>query len=172
MNKESPKMPALFIHALARVGYRELPAVIQGNYNLLPCSRSLPNEHMDEFSPSFDRIIDPRVDPKPVCTDENRICAMYGVRFFGCICDVLPVRDRNLATIQKDCYFTIDDLEVMSNSHKRNMVFWWYATNAYGIAGKGCIEKLPECLEYAIRDTYPNPDGVPYTGNKKYRQEN
>ena len=34
VNEASPKMPALFIHAFARVGYRELPDIVQGNCNL------------------------------------------------------------------------------------------------------------------------------------------
>ena len=139
VNEASPKMPALFIHALARVGYRKLPDIVQGNYNLLACSRSLPQEHMDETTPQSVRIIDARDHSKSVCNDQNQICARYGVRLFGCICDVLPVKDRNLVTIQQYCYFATDDLDEMSNSHTRNMVFWWYATNVYGITGKGHI---------------------------------
>jgi len=94
---------------------------------------------MDKITQQFDRIIDPRDYSKPVCNDQNQFYARYGVRLFGCICDVLPVKDRNLVIIQQDCYFATDDLDEMSNSHTRNMVFWWYATNVYGITGKGHI---------------------------------
>jgi hypothetical protein len=58
----------------------------------------------------------------------------------------------------------MDDLDKMTPSHKRNMLFWWYATNVYNISGKSKRGKLPECLEYAIRLEHPNPDGVRYKG--------
>ena len=108
--------------------------------------------------------LDPRATSPPVCTNENRVCARYGVRFIGCVCDVLPVGQRDLATIKEDCYFATDDLDEMTPSHKRNMFFWWYATNVYNISGKSKRGKLPECLEYAIRLEHPNPDGVRYKG--------
>ena len=167
VNEASPNISALFIHAFAQVGCRELSDIIQGNCNILACSKSLPQEHMDVTTPQSDQIIDPRDHSKPVCNDHNRICAWYGVRLFGCICDVLPVKDRNLVTIQQYCYFATDDLDEMSNSHKRNMVSWWYAANVYGITGKGHIGKMPECLEYDIRKAYPNPDGVLHTDCRK-----
>jgi hypothetical protein len=58
----------------------------------------------------------------------------------------------------------MDDLDKMTPSHKRNMLFLWYATNVYNISGKSKQRKLPECLEYAIRLEHPNPDGVRYKG--------
>jgi hypothetical protein len=108
--------------------------------------------------------LDPRATSPPVCTNENRVYACYGVWFIGCVCDLLPVGQRDLATIKKDCYFAMDDLDEMTPSHKRNMFFWWYATNVYNINGKSKRGKLPECLDYAIRLEHPNPDGVRYKG--------
>mmetsp|Transcript_3957 Transcript_3957/g.7364 ORF Transcript_3957/g.7364 Transcript_3957/m.7364 type:complete len:364 (-) Transcript_3957:57-1148(-) len=165
INQSSPKMPALFIHRISRVGTQPLPdSEIR---EMLTCRRLYPREHLDNEVPDGSRfIIDPRRDASPVCNDSNRLCAAYGVRFLTCVCEAIPIAKLNLATIKSDCYFATDELESMTNSHKRNMIFWWYATNVYNIAGKGKIERLPMCLEYAVRKEYPNPDGVPYTGNR------
>ena len=100
----------------------------------------------------------------PVCTHSNRLCACHGIRFIGCVCDVLPVNQRTLTTIKEDCYFATTDLEDMPNNQKRNMLYWWYAVNVFNISGAGKRGKLPECLEYEIRKLYPNEDGVLYTG--------
>ena len=43
------------------------------------------------------------------------------------------------------------------------MMYWWYATNVYSLCGKGNRGKLPDCLEYAIKKTYPEPEGVAYS---------
>ena len=51
------------------------------------------------------------------------------------------------------------------------MFFWWYATNVFSISGKGHCEKMPECLEYDIRDNYPNADGVPYKGHRGQKKK-
>ena len=76
----------------------------------------------------------------------------------------LPVGQCDLATIKEDCYFATDELEEMTPSHKRNILFWWHATNVYNISGKSKRGKLPECLEYAMRLEHPNLDGVRYKG--------
>eukprot|EP00581_Thalassiosira_minuscula_P010350 CAMPEP_0183702830 /NCGR_PEP_ID=MMETSP0737-20130205/806_1 /TAXON_ID=385413 /ORGANISM="Thalassiosira miniscula, Strain CCMP1093" /LENGTH=358 /DNA_ID=CAMNT_0025929507 /DNA_START=84 /DNA_END=1157 /DNA_ORIENTATION=- len=165
INQSSPKMPALFIHRLSRVGNQQLND--SQLREMLPCSRFHPREHLDSDLPDGSNfIIDPRRDPEPVCSDGNRLCAAYGVRFLTCVCEAIPVKKLNLATIKSDCYVATDDLEHMTNSHKRNMIFWWYATNVYSIAGKGKIERLPMCLEYAVRKEYPNADGISYSGNR------
>ena len=137
VNKTSPRMPALFISKMTRAGFSLLTdAGIKG---MITCSSTsiLPNEDSDEFEPSDDRVIDPRIHDKPMCTDENRICAVYGLWFVRCVCEVLPVEKHNLETIKEGCYFSTDKLNDMLNSHKRNMLFWWYSTNVFLIAGKG-----------------------------------
>ena len=164
VNPQSPRMPALFVHALSRLGNVPLP---DDSINKpIPITVVLPTEHNDEYEPSSEPIIDPRKDAKPKCTDECRCCAVYGIRFLRCVCEVIPVKDRNLTTIKEDCYFATDDIDDMPNNHKRNMLYWWYATNVFSISGKGNRGKLPVCLEYAIRELYPNPDGVPYKGHR------
>ena len=42
----------------------------------------------------------------------------------------------------------------MSNSNKRNMLYWWYMTNTYNICGKGTREDPPAYLKAAIRKAY------------------
>ena len=44
----------------------------------------------------------------------------------------------------------------MSNSWKRNMLYWWYMTNTYNICGKGTRAEPPACLKNAIRKAYPS----------------
>lgn len=163
-NSSSPRLPALFISALSRLGSEVLD-----DDDIAPeisaCTRTLASEQADSVVPEYDGDpIDPRKDAKPKCTDEHRFCAVYGLRFLGCVCDVIPVADCNLATLKEDCYFATDDLAKMSNSHKRNMIFWWYATNVFSIVGKHKIGRLPLCLEYAVREAYPNPADEPYKG--------
>jgi len=66
---------------------------------------------------------------------------------------------------RRSCPFaTGDSACALPNNEKRNMLYWWYATNVFLICGKGCRGPLPECLVYAIRCRYPNPKGVPYAG--------
>lgn len=165
-NEASSRMPALFVLGLSRVGYFPL----QDDFvkkEMLACKLSLPSEHNDVIEPAIDDL-DPRKDPPPACTHNNRLCAAYGVRFLSCICDVIPPENLNLATVKEDCYFATDDLEgenAMSRSHKRNMLFWWYATNVYSIVGAGNVQRLPPCLNYAIRKAYlPERDDMKLTG--------
>ena len=169
LNSASPRMPALFIHKISRVG--NVPLDDDDLEGMLPCSRALPREHLDEFEPDDDGfVIDPRVHAKPACTDDSRLCAKYGIRFAACICDAIPVGSLKLEALKMDCYFATDELDSMPNNHKRNMIFWWYATNVYSIVGKGNTERMPLCLEYAIRDLYTNPDGVPFKGYRKRKR--
>jgi len=92
---------------------------------------------------------------------------MYGIHFLNCVCDAIPVEKLDLGAIHQDCYFSTTELTHMPNNQKRNMICWWYATNIYNIAGRGNIDKLPLCLEYLVRQLYPNPDGEAYTGCKR-----
>jgi len=111
--------------------------------------------------------IDPREHDPPECTYARRKCALYGIRFLSCVCDAIPVEKIDLASIHQDCYFATTELMEMPNNQKCNMIYWWYATNIYNIAGRGNIDRLPLCLEYWMRQIYPNPDGDAYIGCKK-----
>ncbi len=74
-------------------------------------------------------VIDPRQHDVPECTYGERKCAMYGVRFLNCVCDAIPVEKLDLDAIHQDCYFATTELTHMPNNQKRNMIYWWYATN-------------------------------------------
>lgn len=152
VNEDSAQMPALFIHGISRVGYSPLPDEFMKE--LLPCSPAPSEDNASMPVPACADGLDPRKDPPPECTDKNRLCALYGIRFFTCVCKAIPVEERVLATIKEDCYFANEELDEMSQSHKRNMLFWWYATNVYSIVGKDNVKELPPCLTYAIRNAY------------------
>ena len=119
VNPESPRMPALFVHALSRLG--NVPFHDDSIKPPLPIAVVRPIDHLDEYEPSSEYIIDPSKDEKPTCTDECRHCAVYGIRFLKCVVELIPVKDRNLATIKEDCYFATDDIDDMPNNLKRNI---------------------------------------------------
>jgi hypothetical protein len=54
-----------------------------------------------------------------------------------------------------------DDLP---NNSKRWCCYFWYATNIFSLRGQ--CQKLPDCVVYEIRKTYPNEKGRKYTGFK------
>ena len=172
VNNDSPLMPALFILEFTTVGYRQLPdedkipdvtlsTAPWTGQNLWQSDQERPKYH-----------IDPRCQDPPKCTEDNRLCRKFGVNFIGrCICDQIPLQDRNLETIAEDCYLITSDFENLKNKNFRIMLYWWYATNVYSLCGKENCGKLPDCLEYAIKKMYSEPEGVSYSqysdGNKR-----
>ena len=50
----------------------------------------------------------------------------------------------------------------MTNPHKRNMIYWWYATNVYSICGKKKRKELPKCLVHKIRQLFPSDEYAGY----------
>jgi hypothetical protein len=137
INANTHRMPALFIVQMSHVGHSALLDDMVRE-ELLVCNstrETADNQAALLGAPDHDGL-DPWATSPPVCTNENRVCARYGVWFIGCVCDVLLVGQRYLATIKEDCYFAAVDLDEMTPSHKRNMLFWWYATNVYNISGK------------------------------------
>ncbi len=165
INESSPRMPMLFVHQLSRVGKCHLEDS-EVKMEMLACNHQVQTLQEPVTEDDY-YVVDPRIHNKPCCTSDHRLCALNGLRFIACVCDAFPVDNLNLETIKADCYFATDDLADISNTHKRNMVYWWYATNVYCIVGKGKVEHLPLCLEYAIRKKWPNPDDLPYKGNRK-----
>jgi len=58
-----------------------------------------------------------------------------------------------------------DKWKLLSPSHKRWCLYWWYAVNVYQI--RSAARPLPACLLDHVCDRYPNLDGKPeYTGFK------
>ena len=75
INEESPYMPMLFVHNLSRVGTEPLydSSIKQ---DMLVCHHSTPTI---ESSHGDSPPIDPRINPKPQCTSEQRLCAIHGI---------------------------------------------------------------------------------------------
>ena len=88
---------------------------------------------------------------------------MHGVNMITCICKSRPAKDFGLQTPKEDCFFATNAVDDMTNSQKRCMIYWWYATNTYSICGKRQHLMLPDCLIQMVRNTYPELDGN-YTG--------
>ena len=96
------------------------------------------NLHDDQRKSPYP-IIDPITQPAPKCTYDNRLCRKFGINFIGhCICEEIPVADRDLDIIAEDCHLINKPAkELTENKPKRLMIYWWYATNIYSINGKG-----------------------------------
>jgi hypothetical protein len=94
----------------------------------------------------------------------NALWAKYGIQFETCICQAFPVKSLMLQEIARECYFVSMSTNKMQNNHKRNLVYWWYATNIYFICGAHNRAELPECLVWDVRRHFPNKPGVPYKG--------
>lgn len=105
-------------------------------------------------------------EPPPVpdpCTAPGRSCSMAGVNFYRrCVCEEHPVGDQDLEDIKKVYYAATEEVADMTMAHKRNMLYWLYATDVYGWRGWQNRLELPPCLVFAIRKLYPNPKGIPY----------
>lgn len=168
VNDNSQPMPALFILRYTRVGHISMP-VQQDINNMLPYS---PSQSIASGSTEVGRQFDyscpdPLSDPPPACTYEKRLCRKFGVNFIGrCICEEIPVKDRDLNIIAEDCHLINKPVSELTNKSKRIMLYWWYATNIYSITGKGHRGKLPNCLEYAIKAEYPEKDSSKWVGYK------
>ena len=54
------------------------------------------------------------------------------------------------------------DIDHMSNSHKRSLVYWYYARPVYGLAEPGVRGLHHACVLSVVRAAHPNPDGVPH----------
>ena len=153
INQSTSKMPCVFILKYSVIAFSCKPPVTKVHVPL-PCATSVPvNPPPTKKSKSSD-VSDAPVD----CCPSSRYCSLHGTIFIVCICDTIPVEKLDLESIKEDCYFATDDLDTMSNSHKRNMIYWWYATNVYSICGKGKRKELPKCLVHKIRQCHPSED--------------
>jgi hypothetical protein len=101
----------------------------------------------------------------------NGLCPMYGVQFETCICQAVPVKSLILHEIARECYFVSMAFHAVENRHKRNIVYWWYATNIYFICGSHNRAELPECLVSEVRRHFPNHRGTPYKGYRVGTQQ-
>mmetsp|Transcript_25930 Transcript_25930/g.38109 ORF Transcript_25930/g.38109 Transcript_25930/m.38109 type:complete len:370 (-) Transcript_25930:2533-3642(-) len=155
----SKPMPAVFIAQFEKIGYAILPQNLKSE----PLVCDVSNESYE----SNETISDDDVNSgnlqkdvsKAVCEFPNRLCSINGINMVICICKSRPVESLDLNTLREDCYFANEKVEDMTNSQKRCMIYWWYATNIYSICGKGKRMKLPDCLVKAVRNAYPESNG-------------
>lgn len=161
INDKTARMPFIFIAKYTPLDYVSKPPVKEVHAPI-SCNGSTAalKECGAEQSASVDKS-DAPVD----CCPSSRYCSMHGISFAICICESIPVQKLDLAAIKEDCYFATDELEKMSNPHKRNMIYWWYATNIYSICGKGKRKELPKCLVHRIRQCYPSDE---YSGYEQH----
>jgi hypothetical protein len=110
-----------------------------------------PNDSMDE------------TDDNSLLNCDGNYCSLYGVRFRRCVTELFPADSFILDEVASKCFFVTVEVKDMDNSMKRNILYYWYATNVYSICGSGNRQPLPKCLVQHVRNTYPSDDGK-YTG--------
>ena len=76
-----------------------------------------------------------------------------------CVCRTNSIAKMNFQTLKDECWFANKEIKKMTNSEKRCMLYWWFATNIYNICGARKRAPLPECLVPAVRKQYSEPDG-------------
>jgi hypothetical protein len=111
----------------------------------------------------FEEGMEPPQVPETRCMRRNRMCSRYGTHFFSkCVCEECPP-DRKVLEELADVYFAANKpVAEMSNSEKRNMLYWSYATDIYHVHGWLNRLPLPPCLVFEIRKLYPNKLNTPY----------
>eukprot|EP00980_Cylindrotheca_fusiformis_P003261 scaffold735_cov116-Cylindrotheca_fusiformis.AAC.31 len=115
-----------------------------------------------------------RTQPLPqfrFCKSGNRLCSGkdYGIISKTCIAENLrpKLADREwLEAASEVCHFVDREVEEMKPSQKRNVAFWWIATQVYFVKGSKHRKELPSCIECAVRMAFPNKEGDPYCGYK------
>jgi hypothetical protein len=165
LNADSPNMPWLLILNYTIVGKDPLPSkkCLKDPIPMAPSAfasaTSMPSPAVDTAQFSSAATSNANDDSEEECTEHNRLCSIYGTKFKVCVCECIPVEQVVLAEIAQDCYFA-DDVEKMEPNHKRNLLYWYYATNVYLICGAHNRKELPACLVSRIRELYPSPDGT------------
>lgn len=133
INESTEKMPLVFILKYSVVGSSNAPPGVVTVHNPRCCATTHPDIPSPRKKTKTADVSDEIVD----CCPTNRYCSCHGTSFVVCVCDAIPVEDLDLELVKEDCYFATDEFKDMPNPHKRNMLYWWYATNVYSICGKG-----------------------------------
>jgi len=157
----SAPMPAVFIADYRKVSYGPLPKNLK-NEPIICGVANQSNDATDQSTTDEERNggnLQKDVS-NAKCEYGKRLCSVHGVEMIGCICDLHKVTDLNLQTLKEDCYFAKEEVKDMTNSHKRCMIYWWYATNIYSICGKKHRMRLPDCLVNSVRTAYPEASGI------------
>ena len=80
----------------------------------------------------------------------GELCSTDRVRFQDCITKCCPVSSLVLTEISNTCPFVTMEVSQMTNSYKRNMLYWWFATNVYVVTGANNRKKRGDCVVHAI----------------------
>ncbi|KAL7527143.1 hypothetical protein ACHAXR_001827 [Thalassiosira sp. AJA248-18] len=96
----------------------------------------------------------------PGCKCQGELCSQHGVEFVVCLTECVPVESVSLPMVARECVFANKDVEMMSQSEKRFLLYYYFATTVYQFRGKGNRVELPECLKLAVRALYPNDQEV------------
>ena len=157
--KNGKSKPVVYIIKFSLVGYKHLP---NPNYINIPleCDKASLQRQIEGKTIHLDKIEE--VECSGSC------CSLYGINMLQCVCKTNPIERMNLQTLKDECWFADREVEAMTNSHIRCMLYWWFATNIYAICGSKNRAPLPECLVAAVRKEYPDPDGN-YTGYEAQR---
>ena len=110
------------------------------------------------------------VEPLPewttvFCSGPNFLCSKYGIRQRSCVAERFAGRVGTadfMNAVVKRCYFVDRPVNQMTNNLKRNVLYYWFATNIYFVKGSGNRKELPECIQCLVRMTFPNNISEPY----------
>jgi len=162
VNDESVMRPMVLLLSFVKLGHRPPPdsSALKSPLEMTNDAGAASDGHDDSDIPIDLENAD--------CNENSRLCSLYGVGFDKCICQSIRPEDlsENIQEIAEDCHFVTKDVASFTNSDKRFVLCWYYATNVYCICGKGKRKPLPACLVRAIRNLHPEADGK-YTGFKE-----
>ena len=105
------------------------------------------------------------------CKGPNFLCSRYGQEQHSCVAErfeSLVATSDFMNGIARQCYFVDRPVADMDNKLKRNLLYYWFATNFYYVKGSKNRQELPECLLCLVRMTYPNTRGNLYCQFQKY----
>ena len=157
--KGAPPKPVVYIIKFSLVGRNSIPPATSIN-DPLECEASSMLNKSNGKSIHLDNIEQVKCD--------GCCCLLYGIRMLVCVCNTNPIDKINLETLKDECWFADKDVCNMENNEKRCMLYWWFATNIYGICGSKNRAPLPVCLVASVRKQYPAPDGK-YKGYEAYQ---
>jgi len=135
---------ALVARSFERVGYQPIDAGIYKNLHL--------NYTVQETT---EKATQSCAKPAPGCNCGGKLCSKYGLNFIVCLTECIPVESISLELVIRDCVFVTKTLEEMTNSDKRFLLYYYYATSVYQFHGKGNRVELPNCLIAAVRALHP-----------------
>ena len=100
-----------------------------------------------------------------VCCTGDKCSGIEGHVFEKCMLHTHAIPE--VEDVINECWFVepkyIDAPSDMPARLKRNIIYWWFATNVFCAWGKHNRICLPECLKAAIRSKYPNKAGSAYS---------